>query len=154
MCPSNPNDLPSEASAISSLSGMSRERLKFADFAFTRSPSGLCSAEVILDWDSTRHVGRAIGQSSLLGDFRVAAEAALRALEDFTKGAVHFELVGVKHVRAFDSNLMIVSVGLREGSYTTRLVGCYLADNDTCRGAATAVLHATNRVVGNYIAMR
>jgi hypothetical protein len=155
MCPSHPNDDKSAvADATSSLSSMSRERLKFSDFSFTRSPSGLCSAEVRLEWDSVSHSGKAIGQSSPLGDFRVAAEAALRALEDFTKGAVHFELVGVKLVRAFDSNLLIVSVGLREGSQTTRLVGCFLADNDTTRGAAMAVLHATNRVLGNYIAMR
>lgn len=154
MCPSTPNDKTSDDAATSSLSSMSRERLKFADFHFTRSPSGQCSADVTLDWESNLHTGRAVGQSSPLGDFRVAAEAALRALEDFTKGAVHFELVGVKHVRAFDSNLLIVSVSLREGSQNTRLVGCYLADNDTCRGAAMAVLHATNRVLGNYIAMR
>lgn len=154
MSPSKPNDEKLAAEALNSLTSTSHERLKFVDFAFSRSPSGLCSAEVRLDWDSGMHVGRSIGQSSPLGDFRVAAEAALRALEDFTKGAVHFELVGVKLVRAFDSNLMIVSVGLREGSQSTRLVGCYLADNDTTRGAAMAVLHATNRVLGNYIAMR
>src|SRR5438034_2668591 len=87
-----------------------RERLRFAGFVFTRTPSGQCSAEVTLEWDNATHVGRAIGQSSLLGDFRVAAEAALRALEDFTKDSMHFELLGVKHVRAFDSNLLIVSV--------------------------------------------
>ncbi|HVX40617.1 MAG TPA: hypothetical protein VHB25_13690 [Gemmatimonadaceae bacterium] len=131
-----------------------RERLRFADFSFTRSPSGQCSAEVSLEWDNALYVGRAIGQSSPLGDFRVAAEAALRALEDFTKDAMHFELLGVKHVRAFDANLLIVSVSLREDSGLTRLVGCYLAETDTRRGAAMAVLNATNRVLGNHIAMR
>lgn len=135
-----------------------RERLRFADFGFTRSPSGQCSAEVSLEWDNVMYVGRAIGQSSPLGDFRVAAEAALRALEDFAKDAMHFELLGVKHVRAFDANLLIVSVGLREESQQdaqmTRLVGCYLAETDTRRGAAMAVLNATNRVLGNYILMR
>lgn len=154
MSPSTPEELPSDDDlALVSLSNR-RERLKFAGFAFSRSPSGQCSAEVTLEWDSVPHVGRAFGQSSPLGDFRVAAEAALRALEDFTKGAMHFEMLGVKHVRAFDSNLLIVSVGVREGSMHTRLVGCFLADNDTRRGAAMAVLHATNRVLGNYIAMR
>ena len=132
-----------------------RERLKFADFSFTRTPSGQCSAEVTLEWDGAMHVGRAIGQSSPLGDFRVAAEAALRALEDFAKDAMHFELLGVKHVRAFDSNLLIVSVShARECDSITRLVGCYLADTDTRRGAAMAVLNATNRVLGNYICAR
>jgi hypothetical protein len=131
-----------------------RERLRFADFSFTRSPSGQCSAEVSLEWNNALYVGRSIGQSSPLGDFRVAAEATLHALEDFAKTAMHFELVGVKHVRAFDANLIIVSVSLRQGNELTRLVGCYLADNDTRRGAAMAVLNATNRVLGNYIATR
>jgi hypothetical protein len=128
-----------------------RERLKFADFGFTRTPSGQCSAEVSLEWDSMIFRGRAIGQSSPLGDFRVAAEAALRALEAFAKDAMHFELLGIKHVRAFDSNLMIVSVSLREGDQLTRLVGCYLAETDTRRGSAMAVLNATNRVLGNHM---
>lgn len=131
-----------------------RERLRFADFSFARTPSGQCSAEVSLEWEGSMYVGRSIGQSSPLGDFRVAAEAALRALEDFVKDAMHFELLGIKHVRAFDSNLLIVSVSLREDSQMTRLVGCYLAETDTRRGAAMAVLNATNRVLGNYIATR
>jgi hypothetical protein len=112
----------------------------------------MCTAEVGLDWEGNLHVGTSKGQSSPLGDFRVAAEAALRALQDFAKDAMHFELLGVKHVRAFDSNLLIVSVSVREGEDVTRLVGCYLAETDPRRGAAMAVLNATNRILGNYIA--
>ena len=144
---------PSGATAVIPIT-QRRERLRFADFSFSRTPSGQCSAEVSLEWDNVIYVGRSIGQSSPLGDFRVAAEAALRALEEFTKDAMHFELLGIKHVRAFDSNLLIVSVSLREDSQLTRLVGCYLAETDTRRGAAMAVLNATNRVLGNHIAVR
>ena len=64
----------------------------------------------------------------------MAAEAALRALEEFAEGSLSFELIGVKHIRAFDSNLVIVSIGVRD-SAGTRLVGCYL-----CRRG-----HATRR---------
>jgi hypothetical protein len=144
---------PSGATAVIPMASR-RERLRFADFSFTRTPSGQCSAEVSLEWDNVLYTGRAIGQSSPLGDFRVAAEAALHALEEFAKGAMHFELLGIKHVRAFDSNLLIVSVSLREDSQLTRLVGCYLAETDTRRGAAMAVLNATNRVLGNHILVR
>lgn len=144
---------PTGANAVMTLSAR-RERVKFADFSFTRTPAGQCSAEVSLEWDNMMFSGRATGQSSPLGDFRIAAEAALRALEDFAKGAMHFELLGIKHVRAFDSNLLIVSVSLREESQMTRLVGCYLAETDTRRGAAMAVLNATNRVLGNHIIAR
>ena len=147
------HERPMGSSAMLSLNA-GRERLRFADFAFTRTPSGQCSAEVSLEWENMVYSGRAIGQSSPLGDFRVAADAALRALEDFAKDAMRFELVGVKHVRAFDSNLLIVSVSLHEVARVTRLVGCYLAETDTRRGAAMAVLNATNRVLGNYMMAR
>ena len=141
---------PVEESTVFSL-GLRRERLRFAHFSFTRTPSGQCNCEVSLEWDSQMFVGRALGQSSPLGDFRVAAEAALHALMTFAKGAIQFELLGIKQMRAFDENLIIVSISMRENGKLTRLVGCYLADADNRRGAALAVLNATNRVLGNYI---
>jgi hypothetical protein len=150
--PPSSHQQPSGALTVTPPATPRRERLRFAEFCFTRTPSGQCTAEVGLDWDGTLHVGKSKGQSSPLGDFRVAAEAALRALQDFAKDALHFELLGVKHVRAFDSNLLIVSVSVREGEDVTRLVGCYLAETDPRRGAAMAVLNATNRILGNYIA--
>ena len=144
---------PSNATPSTALN-LRRERVKFADFTFARTPSGQCSAEVTLEWDGTLYAGRSIGQSSPLGDFRVCAEAALRALDDFTKNALQFELLGVKHIRAFDANLVLVSVSVRENGQYNRLVGCYLGETDTRRGAAMAVLNATNRVLGNHISVR
>ena len=145
---------PSDVAAAAWPIATRRERLKFADFSFTRTPSGQCSSEVSLEWDGVMYVGRAMGQSSSLGDFRVAADATLRALEDFAKDAMQFELLGVKHVRAFDSNLIIVSIAVRREEELVRLVGCYLAETDTRRGAAMAVLNATNRILGNYMTTR
>lgn len=142
---------PQQDSTIFPL-GLHRERLRFANFSFTRTPSGQCNCEISLEWDHEMFVGRALGQSSPLGDFRVAAEAALNALMTFAKGSIQFELLGIKQMRAFDENLIIVSISMREAGKLTRLVGCYLADGDSRRGAAVAVLNATNRVLGNYIA--
>ena len=134
-------------------SSFRRERLRFSEFSFSRSPSGHVSINVELEYEGQRWFGRSAGQSSPLGDLRMAAEAALRALEEFAEGSLSFELIGVKHIRAFDSNLVIVSIGVRD-SAGTRLVGCYLADEDMPRGAALAVLNATNRLLGNYLATR
>jgi hypothetical protein len=131
-----------------------RERVRFADFSFTRTPSGQCTAQVELEYEGQRVSGRSSGQSSPLADLRIAAEAALRALEQFTDNSLIFELIGVKLIRAFDANLVIVSVGLRGSDAQARLVGCYLAESDTRRGAAVAVLNATNRILGNYISTR
>lgn len=96
--------------------------------------------------DGTLHHGKSAGPSSPLGDLRISAEACLRALAEFT-GAKDFELMAVKHIRAFDSNLAIVSISHRQGQASYPLVGCYLAKDDVCRGAAIAVLNATNRIL-------
>ena len=132
-----------------------RERLRFSDFTFRRSPAGVSSADVELEYaPEERARGHAEGPSSDIGDLRVAADAALRALEQFARGQLAFELVGVKMVRAFDANLVIVSVTAKEEGRMSRLLGCYLADGDTRRGTAIAVLNATNRILGNFIATR
>ena len=99
-------------------------------------------------------------QTPLSGDptgFRLAAEATLRAIEQFTAGALRFDLLGVKQMRAFDANVVIVSVVCTSGdeaSRERRLLGCHLAGDDSLRGAVIATLQATNRLLGNAIATR
>lgn len=121
-------------------------RVRFSRFEFIRSQSGQCSAEVTLEMDGALHKGKSSGPSSPLGDLRISAEACLRALCDLS-GSNEFELMAVKHIRAFDSNLAIVSITHRQGKNMFPLVGCYLAKEDVCRGAAIAVLNATNRIL-------
>jgi len=132
-----------------------RQRLRFADFKFSRTPDGRCSAQVGLDWtDGSRARGSASGQSSPTVDLRVSAEAALRALDSFTNNIYGFELIGVKAVRAFDANVIIVSVSLKQNLGPQRLLGACLVEEDLVRGSALAVLNATNRVLGNFFATR
>jgi hypothetical protein len=57
-------------------------------------------------------------------------------------------------MRAFDANVVIVSVLSSRGDGERRLLGCHLADEDLLRGTVIATLQATNRVLGNYIARR
>ena len=66
---------------------------------------------------------------------------------------MEFELLGVKAVRAFDATVVIVSVACHNG-VAVRLVGSCLRETDLPRGAALAVLNATNRVLGNVIFTR
>jgi hypothetical protein len=129
------------------------ERLRFGSFTFTRSPAGRCVVQVELEYEGKRFVGKTEGQSSPIGDLRLGAEAAIEAIESFSQGGLGLELMGVKLIRAFDANVIIVSATQRSAR-GTRLVGCYLADRDAVRGAALAVLNATNRVLGNYISTR
>ena len=125
------------------------DRLRFSGFDFRKLPSGLGSAVVTLDWKGTeRYVGRAEGVSSAFADLRLAVEATLKALAEFTRHKDVFDLVGVKSVRAFDSNVIMVSVMTKREGKPTQLVGCRIADGDPLRSAVLATLQATNRFLG------
>jgi hypothetical protein len=89
---------------------------------------------------------------SQAGMLRCAAQAAVAALESAIGRRVTFELLGVKSLRAFDANVIIVSLTTQGDGPARRIVGSYLAESDLERGAALAVLHATNRVLGNVFA--
>jgi hypothetical protein len=131
-------------------SAPTRERLRFTSFTFKRIPSGVATAEVMLEWaDGEVYRGRADGVSSALGDLRIAADATLRAMSEFSRGAdVTFEIGGVKALRAFDANVVIVSVLTRREGKEQRLLGCHLAEEDSLRSAVLATLQATNRLLG------
>jgi hypothetical protein len=146
--------IPSDASSVVLPVAGRRERLRFTDFRFQRSADGRCAAEVELEWvEGIKVRGSASGQSSPTVDLRVAAEAALRAIERFSDNTLAFELVGVKSIRAFDASVIIVSIANR-GAGPTRLLGSCLVETDPVRGAVVAVLGATNRMLGNFIATR
>jgi hypothetical protein len=132
------------------------DRVKFTDFVLDRLPNGRCRAKVVLAWlDAEEYQGESEGLGSQAGELRCAAEACVHALDQAVKGELKFELLGVKAVRAFDSNVVIVSLAIPQESAGQRLVGCYLTpDADPSRGAALAVLNATNRILGNRFFMR
>lgn len=130
------------------------ERLRFHEFGFQRLANGRCRAKVVLTWsDGRRFEGSADGVSSQTGELRCCAVAAVHALEHAVQGHLTLELLGVKAVRAFDATVVIVSLSAR-AEQTIRLVGSCLTETDPPRGAALAVLNATNRLLGNYLATR
>lgn len=131
------------------------ERLRFAEFTLDRLPNGGCRAKVVLTWRQTeQYVGQSEGFGSQAGELRCAAQACVNALTDAVQSNMRFELFGVKTVRAFDSTVIIVSLAIHKEGGGHRVVGSYLTDDDTARGAAIAVLNATNRVLGNQFFMR
>ena len=131
-----------------------RTRLKFVDFDFSTLPSGRCRSRVVLEWkQGASYEGAAEGLGSQTGELRCAAEATVEALEQAVDGKVKMELLGVKAVRAFDAVVVIVSLSCHNGS-AQRVVGSYLSDDELPRGAALAVLNATNRLLGNIVFTR
>lgn len=133
-------------------------RLRFVHYALSRTQAGVCTVEVGFVTPEGRRVdAKASGQSTSLMDYRIVGDATVRALQLAVGDGVQLELQGVKPVRAFDANVVIVSVLARlDGeSVPRRLVGCHLAgDEDPLRSTVVAILGATNRVLGNRIATR
>jgi hypothetical protein len=124
-------------------------RLKLESVRFERTPSGKCSAVVELRCeDGSKLLGMADGHASALGELRLTAEATLRALKAFLPSAIRLEVLGVKPLRVFDANIIIVAVGTSgEGRVPGKLLGTDSADIDPIRATAKAVLNATNRLV-------
>lgn len=128
------------------------ERLRFVGLQLAHATDNVV-ARVELDWlGQARVSGEGSGDTSERGELRAAADATLRALEAFTGGLLGFDLVGVKSMRGFDADIIMVSVMLGRGGGPQRLVGCHLAEGDRGRAAVMATLHATNRVVAGFIA--
>ncbi len=127
-----------------------RERLRFVEFEFRRLPSGGCQSRVALEWTpGQQFVGVAEGIASQAGSLRCAAQAAVEAIEQSISKRMTFELLGVKALRAFDSTVLIVSLSTHLDGEPRRIVGSYLTEDGRERGAALAVLNATNRLLGN-----
>lgn len=130
-------------------------RLRFRGFELDRTADGHCRARVVLGWaDGREYAGEASGMASPAGELRCAAAATVAAIAQVAGGAAAFELLGVKAVRAFDQTVVIVSLAAKEEGRGLRLVGSYLTEADPARGAALAVMNATNRVMGNFFATR
>ncbi|MEO8226630.1 MAG: hypothetical protein ABI637_04315 [Gemmatimonadota bacterium] len=138
------------------MSPPAQDRLRFAQFTLERLTNGRCRAKVELTWrESERFNGDAEGLSSQAGELRCAADATVKALTQAVGDDIAFELLGVKAVRAFDATVVIVSLSVQQkGSAAHRVVGSYLSDTEPARGAALAVLNATNRILGNQLFMR
>lgn len=137
---SEPRDTPEGGPSAS------EPRPVLSEYRFTRTPAGVCRAEVVLTAQGREPVrGCAEASASEAGELRVAAEATLRAIECGCNG-VRLELLGVKCMRAFDATLVIVAVAARRDGTPLRLLGCVQAQDTLDRAAVLAALDATNRV--------
>ena len=129
-----------------------RERLRFVDFELQHLQTGQCRARVTLEWEpGVTFVGTWEEFGSQAAELRCAAQATLAAMEQAVGAQRSFSLLGVKAVRAFDATVVIVSLATQAEARTSRLVGSFITDQAAPRGAALAVLNATNRVLRNTV---
>lgn len=127
-----------------------RRRVRFVSARLTTPRMGRGRAEVELEWGGRGYHGDADGESGSATELRLAALATLRALEAVLEERLRFDLLGIKLVRAFDADVVVALLRTPGGD---PLVGASLAIADPYRAAALGVLNATNRVLGNYLAV-
>ncbi|HEX7050494.1 MAG TPA: hypothetical protein VF188_09860 [Longimicrobiales bacterium] len=127
-----------------------RRRVRFDGIERDTGTPGALGVRVRLDWNGKVFVGEAAGETGAAIELRTAAAAALDALGHLLGDAAAFRLIGVKQIRAFDADLIVVSVH-RTSPEIQRFVGAVLVPSDPLQGAALAVLHALNRILGNLL---
>ncbi|HEY0304561.1 MAG TPA: hypothetical protein VGC44_06295 [Longimicrobiales bacterium] len=135
------------------LTDLTSRRIKFSKIERIVERSGNVKLRVSLEWNGEIKVGEASGESGDLLEQRTAATASLNALEAVVGESLGIKLVGVKHVRAFDEELMVVAL-YRPGPPAQRLVGSVSIDSDPRRAAAVAVLNGLNRILGTFLSVR
>ena len=127
-------------------------RIRFDAFSLDVTAGGACRARVQLSWPGgSTHEGEQEGVDSSTGRLRCAAEATALALRRAMDGKVDLELLGVKAIKSFDAIVVVVSLASQAEGESQRLVGSCILESNPERGAALAVLNATNRMVGNII---
>jgi hypothetical protein len=133
-----------------------RERVRLVESKLAHTADDHAQAEVTLEWRAVEYRGKATAVGHGAIDLRVCAEAAIDALQQLLSGRMNFRLIGSKSVKAFDDSVAIVALGVHdsETGETRRLIGTALApEGDIPQGTARAVLNATNRVLGNFLAI-
>jgi hypothetical protein len=130
-----------------------RQRVCFVDVKRTELPDMHVRVQVTLEWRGEQISADATGEKGSVIELRTAALAALSAIERVSDRRVEVRMGGVKQVRAFDAELMVVSL-YRPGPDFQKYLGVALVGSEPLRAAALAVLHALNRVLGNYLVTR
>jgi len=134
-------------------SGGERKRVRFEGVERTDLPELRVRVRVTLEWQGESVTGEAEGEKGLNIELRTAALAALDALDRVAGRSLEVRLAGVKQVRAFDAELMVVSLYRTQPEFQ-KFLGVVLVGPESLRASALAVLHALNRVLGNFLATR
>ncbi|HUH13809.1 MAG TPA: hypothetical protein VMK65_11890 [Longimicrobiales bacterium] len=132
------------------LSRVPQQRVRLLTVDRAVQSDGRVAIHVELEWLGEHFEGRAEGAGGETIELRTASNAALAALRAAARAPLDVRIVGVKAVRAFDADLVVVSV-VQESSPARSLVGTASGGGQPTRAAAMAVLQALNRVMGNSL---
>ena len=128
-------------------SAFHRERVRFDGIERQEERDNRVRITVSLEWNGETYRGESLGDRGEPIETRTAATAALLAINKTLDIPLNLRLIGVKQVRAFDAEMMVVSLSREEPRQ--KLVGIVVVGADARRAAALAVLNALNRAIGN-----
>jgi hypothetical protein len=128
-----------------------RQRVRFKSVVRIPQGPGMVSTVATLEWQGKQFVGQAAGDASAAIELRTAAAATLEAVSSLLGSEIGFRLTGIKQIRAFDTELVITSVH-RTAAPVQHFVGAAIVGADPLRSASVSVLHALNRMLGNFLA--
>lgn len=129
-----------------------RQRVRFVSLTRSITPDQQASFTVTLEWRGNEYSGSATGERAAPIELRTVAAASMAAIASLVPGDIQLKLAAVKQVRAFDAELLVVSL-YRPDAKPHNLVGAVVAGDDPHRASALAVLSALNRLLGNYLAL-
>lgn len=129
-----------------------RQRVRFMELKRNVQPDQQIAYTVRLEWAGSEYTGTAAGDKGDAVELRTISSASLTAIAALVPHDVKVRLAGVKMMRAFDAEMVVVSL-YRPDDEPHNLVGAVVAGDDPRRAAATAVLAALNRLLGNYLAL-
>jgi hypothetical protein len=140
----DPTDAPIEEKAIARAAKVGRS-LYFEDVEVRGSRTKGMLCRVTLRRGEEQFVGEAEGMEGDRGRVELAAKAALSAVALSDKSGRQFLLEGVKVIAAFDREVVLAGVVVRQGRSSALLTGsCSVRDSVETAGVL-AVLDATNR---------
>lgn len=131
------------------VAGGPRRRVRFESVERSEA-HGRVTVTVRLEWDGHVHSGSATGDEGAAIELKTTAHATVDALQRLTGQDLALRIIGVKPIRAFDSDLVVASL-IRAGAAHQHLVGAVVVSAGPLEGAALAVLSALNRVLGNTL---
>lgn len=111
----------------------------------TRAPGSRVEVCVALRVGRQRFEGLSAGVGLEMIELRLAAKATLAAIHQAI-GEDRFALVGIKRLRAFDADVILVSLR-DQADQPHRFIGAVPVRSTLVHGAAAAVLDATNRIL-------
>ncbi len=127
-------------------------RLRLASVERERLGEFACRARVVLAGpDGALYEGATELPYNEQNYLRVVCRATVLALGGFWRGGLEVELIGLRALRIFDTGVLAVQLASRAGGRQKLLLGIALTGDDPGFGASRAVLHATNRLIGNVV---